>query len=65
MPDSTRMETVPRSVCFQMLGAAGCSWERQVELFHVHLAHLDGPERAAKLAELVLAEREKRRVRVS
>jgi len=56
MANSMRMETVPRSVCYQMLESAGCSWERQIELFHMHLAQLDGADRSVKLAELVLIE---------
>jgi len=56
MVNSTRMETVSRSVCYQMLESAGCTWERQVELFHTRLAQLDGADRSVRLAELVVIE---------
>ena len=58
MANSTRAETVSRSVCYQILEAAGCSWERRIELFHIQLAQLDGPNRAVRLAELVVIESE-------
>ena len=56
MANSASMETVPRSVCYQLLESAGCSWERQLELFHTQLAQLDGADRSVRLAELVLIE---------
>ena len=59
MANSIRMETVPRSVCFQMLESAGCSWERQLEIFHTQLAQLDGADRSVKLAELVVIEHQR------
>ena len=58
MANSTRIETVQRSVCYQILKVAGYSWERQIEIFHTQLAQLDGPDRAVKLAELVVIESE-------
>jgi len=59
MANSIEMETVSRSVCYQMLESAGCSWERQVELFHCELASLSGSDRAIKLAELVIIEHQR------
>jgi hypothetical protein len=59
MANSTRMETVPRCVCYQILESAGCSWERQLELFHSQLAELDGADRSVKLAELVVIEHQR------
>lgn len=56
MANSKRLETVGRLVCFQMLEAAGCSWERQLYLFHTQLAELDSADRSVKLAELVVIE---------
>jgi len=56
MANSKQQESVSRSVCYQMLEAAGFSWEKQVELFHKQLAQLDGPNRAIRLAELVVIE---------
>ncbi|MBW1677509.1 MAG: hypothetical protein JRJ79_13130 [Deltaproteobacteria bacterium] len=56
MANSIRLETVSRSVCYQMLESAGCTWERQVELFHTQLAQLDGADRSVRLAELMVIE---------
>ena len=59
MANSIHRETIGRSTCFQMLEAVGCLWERQLELFHTQLAELDGPDRAVRLAELVVIEYER------
>ena len=56
MANSICLETVSRSVCYQMLESAGCTWERQVELFHTQLAQLDGADRSVRLAELMVIE---------
>jgi len=59
MVNSKWQESVSRNLCYQMLEAAGCSWEDQVDLFHSQLAQLDGPDRAIRLAELAVIEYER------
>ena len=56
MANSISMETISRTICYQMLESAGCSWERRLEIFHTQLAQLDGGDRSVRLAEFVVIE---------